>query len=186
MGTSEMGIGIQSDLPKTFKGDRGGLAEDADLLAELRAISSTSSKNRFNNNKNNIKINNHSSSVNDHDAHETFSKAIKKEERKENVPFTPVTDKGVGLQSVLPKTFKGDRGGLAEDADLLAELRAISSKSTGDRFGSKEKVGETNYGKESESGYIDSSDEYKELLRSHSKSSDDTAFIHSKDNDKPI
>merc|ERR1712161_93297 len=70
--------------------------------------------------------------------------------------------------------------------DLLAELRAISSKSTGDRFGSKEKVGETNYGKESESGYIDSSDEYKELLRSHSKSSDDTAFIHSKDNDKPI
>eukprot|EP00957_Ditylum_brightwellii_P063618 4828981-Ditylum_brightwellii.AAC.1 len=30
-----------------------------------------------------------------------------------------------------PKTFKGDRGGSAEDADLLAELRAISSKSGG-------------------------------------------------------
>ena len=40
--------GIQSNLPKTFVGDRGGAAEDADLLAELRAISSkTASRNRF-------------------------------------------------------------------------------------------------------------------------------------------
>jgi hypothetical protein len=40
--------GIQSNLPKTFIGDRGGAAEDADLLAELRAISSkTASRNRF-------------------------------------------------------------------------------------------------------------------------------------------
>ena len=31
----------------------------------------------------------------------------------------------------MPFTFKGDRGGKAEDADLLAELRAISAKSAG-------------------------------------------------------
>merc|ERR1712151_932669 len=39
-----------------------------------------------------------------------------------------------GFKSDLPKTFKGDRGGTAEDADLLAELRAISSKTSSDRF----------------------------------------------------
>merc|ERR1711862_787830 len=40
------------------------------------------------------------------------------------------------FKSSVPKTFKGDRGGSAEDADLLAELRAISSKSTTNRFDS--------------------------------------------------
>jgi cytoskeleton-associated protein 5 len=40
-------MGIKSSLPNTFKGDRGGSAEDADLLAELRAISKNSSSNRF-------------------------------------------------------------------------------------------------------------------------------------------
>merc|ERR1712032_791395 len=44
MGTSE---GFESNLPNTFQGDRGGAAEDADLLAELRAISNKSSSNRF-------------------------------------------------------------------------------------------------------------------------------------------
>jgi len=33
------------------------------------------------------------------------------------------------FQNSLPKTFKGDRGGSAEDDELLAELRAISAKS---------------------------------------------------------
>ena len=40
------------NLPKTFKGDRGGAAEDADLLAELRAISNKGS-NRFDDDNNN-------------------------------------------------------------------------------------------------------------------------------------
>ena len=36
----------------------------------------------------------------------------------------------------FPNTFQGERGGNAEDADLLAELRAISQKSSTDRFAS--------------------------------------------------
>ena len=46
-----MGI-AKSNLPNTFKGDRGGAAEEADLLAELRAISNQSSSNRFDNTNN--------------------------------------------------------------------------------------------------------------------------------------
>lgn len=40
----------------------------------------------------------------------------------------------MGVKSEFTNTFKGDRGGAAEDAGLLAELRAISKKSAIDRF----------------------------------------------------
>jgi hypothetical protein len=41
-------LGIKSDLPSTFTGERGGAAEDEELLAELRAISSKAgSSSRF-------------------------------------------------------------------------------------------------------------------------------------------
>merc|ERR1712238_8515 len=51
---------------------------------------------------------------------------------------SPMADASGGFQSQT-QTFTGERGGAAEDAELLAELRAISSKSSSaDRFGSSE------------------------------------------------
>lgn len=45
---SQQSLGIKNPLPSNFKGDRGGAAEDAELLAELRAISmNSSSSDRF-------------------------------------------------------------------------------------------------------------------------------------------
>ena len=44
-------------------------------------------------------------------------------------------DSGFGVKSDIPSTFTGERGGEANDADLLAELRAISMKNaSADRF----------------------------------------------------
>ena len=188
---------FRSDLPKTFKGDRGGSAEDADLLAELRAISSKSRGDRFSeseapnddfldrgvvgspkpkmpipeigglppwkkgkksskqkrdvppwkkdNKEKKVESKDNLLPENDIDAAvaskiegnatlETSSMLVSSEsavpiEAEElPEPIAPSSSTG-GFRSDLPKTFKGDRGGSAEDADLLAELRRISGKS---------------------------------------------------------
>lgn len=159
------GGGFQkSSLPNTFQGERGGAAEDADLLAELKAVSAQSaSTDRFSN----------SDAISEAElpkpapqkveaalplwkpkgnkAKSKQPKADKKQElplwkRKDAsttehassnstvdvvvaAPSMPQLAEGGFQKSSLPSTFQGDRGGSAEDADLLAELRAISSSS---------------------------------------------------------
>ena len=51
-----------------------------------------------------------------------------------------------GFQTSQPKTFTGDRGGSAEDDELLAELRAISAKSgSSNRFQEEGNVAEDDW-----------------------------------------
>eukprot|EP00804_Cyclotella_cryptica_P018816 CCRYP_018696-RA/>CCRYP_018696-RA protein AED:0.08 eAED:0.10 QI:0/0/0/1/1/1/3/0/686 len=156
-----------NSLPKTFKGDRGGAAEDAALLAELRAISNKSSA-RFqeedsmvavkdplvedNRNKGSIENvceakaeqslppNPKTSSSPSQTLPPWKRKKSKKPAGADDVEIViaePSAPSGVSRLLLLhrtirnlPKTFKGDRGGAAEDAALLAELRAISNKSS--------------------------------------------------------
>merc|ERR1712157_387803 len=54
----------------------------------------------------------------------------------------PFDNVEVGMQSKLPKTFKGDLGGSARDFELLAELKAISSNAK--RFEEDENIGNKN------------------------------------------
>merc|ERR1712060_178639 len=55
--SEDQSIGFKSNGNVSFKGERGGSAEDADLLAELRAISMNSSNNRFDTNEDNSQEN---------------------------------------------------------------------------------------------------------------------------------
>ena len=176
------GFGTPSD-PKTFKGEFGGAAEDADLLAELRAISMQSSAGRFaggnddgnDNTNNNAEIEKappqpkaapvkKSENVGD-DALPPWKRKTKKKAevppwKRKSKPPAQNTDSGTldnvevkspptkaeTVEPVVeermggfdapsdPKTFKGEFGGAAEDADLLAELRAISMQSSAGRF----------------------------------------------------
>ena len=179
--TSKEECGFKSH--QTYKGERGGVAEDADLLAELRAISSKSkSTDRFSNSSNDLgSETKNDDNIDNNKGMETkeippwkkgrgVSKIRKQKELppwkkgKESVAEESKTS-GIddsdavieikagpqptqnqtqqskpsdgGFKSSLPQTFKGDRGGAAEDADLLAELQAISSKSTKSRFTSQ-------------------------------------------------
>ncbi|KAL7540754.1 hypothetical protein ACHAXR_010359, partial [Thalassiosira sp. AJA248-18] len=211
---TEGNMGIKSSLRNTFKGDRGGSAEDADLLAELRAISMKTSTNRFDgegdkadavtlNDDRNVTANKSDSTVaekpwkktkaasnNDasakplppwkrkgakkkavskddamdiviaappapseagaadvadsqeapsieHTSTEVADNAVAAQSQEENLGIKSNLPKGM-MKSNLPNTFKGDRGGSAEDEDLLRELRAISMKSSTDRFGGEE------------------------------------------------
>ncbi|KAL7553180.1 hypothetical protein ACHAWF_016435 [Thalassiosira exigua] len=198
----EENMGIESNLSNTFKGDRGGAAEDADLLAELRAVSMKSAGDRFNGDTNGEGAaasscvagsgSSPSNTIGDGDQAPSSANAAESANRNEKPtlalppwkrkgakkkanggdnfgmdvvvaappapPPVATDDAGVagetagisvsteaprqedmGIKSSLPNTFKGDRGGTAEDADLLAELRAISMKSAGNRFhGGKE------------------------------------------------
>ncbi|EJK62025.1 hypothetical protein THAOC_17382, partial [Thalassiosira oceanica] len=120
---------IKSNLPNTFSGDRGGAAEDADLLAELRAISSKSHTDRFAEAKS---AKNKPVTV---DSVVAFPEQCKAEDSRIDGRRSEVAvSSGKGITSDLPNTFRGDRGGSAEDAALLAELRAVSNKSSADRF----------------------------------------------------
>ncbi|KAL7454631.1 hypothetical protein ACHAWC_006238, partial [Mediolabrus comicus] len=194
--------GIKSSLPNTFNGKNGGAAEDADLLAELRAISNKSSVDRFDSGDGDD--NGHEQALSTEakiPANDTSLPPVQKKNEsvrskasgppkpwqkkraaasmKESttafdvdvvVAAAPVptvdtidptqnvdgTDIGLasiptpeeqpvandappsiettGIKSSLPNTFNGKNGGIAEDADLLAELRAISNKTSGNRF----------------------------------------------------
>lgn len=178
-------FGIESSLPSTFQGERGGSAEDAELLAELRAISQkSSSADRFAGEESNgmpggetnvsepaqVKaaptpkkdITERTKSPSprqqktkrDSNALPPWKRGKKKTAAAEvdvvvAAPPAPALEpqpsksevvsesapQSFGIKSSMPSTFQGDRGGAAEDAELLAELRAISQKSSSaDRF----------------------------------------------------
>ncbi len=191
------GFSKSNNDPKSFKGEFGGSAEDAELLAELRAISmKSSSANRFaddadddgNNQMNNFveaskpkpvvqtkkvsspvkqspinkrnedslppwkrgnKAGATSKNANPFDNIEiavpkgsttTTSKASPKQSKvSDEKPLAidqPIIEQsqsivgGFSKSNNDPKSFKGEFGGSAEDAELLAELRAISMKSS--------------------------------------------------------
>jgi hypothetical protein len=182
---------VSVNLPSTFKGDRGGSAEDEELLAELRAISMKSS-NRFagdgdENNVEESKVdiptgNDTMESMSGENDDSVVLSSIKSTEvsmaEKSSMPLPPwkrkgakktavgnnldvvitgpsapaedrddINDKqshtmtmvensndGGGFQRPPANTYTGDRGGNAEDEELLAELRAISMKSAKNRF----------------------------------------------------
>ena len=154
-----MGGFQKPDLPNTFKGDRGGAAEDADLLAELRAISAgASSANRFAGGDDEDGIG-ESVPMNDNPPPPSkkpvsaapkpkpaqskdgppwkkrgapINKPSSDADSTDEAPVTTVPDQptqmgGFQKPSNLPSTFKGDRGGAAEDEELLRELMAISA-----------------------------------------------------------
>ena len=142
--------------PKTFNGDRGGAAEDDDLLAELRAISmKNNSTNRFQGGedddgdlpppkpspKKSPAPRKKSAPKRDGGELPPWKRkaAVKKADPFENsmVDNLPSEPKPMPNETfndfadkAPPKTFNGDRGGAAEDDDLLAELRAISMKNS--------------------------------------------------------
>ena len=148
-----MGIHSQS----TFQGERGGAAEDAELLALLRGVSNqSSSASRFQGDEEateNVVVEPPIRSVNETTASASLppwkrrgnrppSKAVdakvivsdtveaKDEDRNSNPPKEatdpPVTAMGIPSQS----SFQGERGGAAEDAELLALLRGVSNQSS--------------------------------------------------------
>jgi cytoskeleton-associated protein 5 len=197
--TAPPSLGIKSALPSTFKGVRGGVAEDEELLAELRAISAkSSSADRFaeSTSDNDGEVNTRAGSgdvvtskkgATDSSTRPSSSSAVSKSkpdsselppwkrDKSKVMASSSISDVDIaiaapppaaaaeplqpeqseladpapqnfGIKSVLPSTFKGDRGGSAEDEELLAELRAISAKSSGaDRFAEER----NNDGKES-------------------------------------
>ena len=53
------------------------------------------------------------------------------ESAQKSEPSQPEMSQNLEIKSSVPSTFKGDRGGAAKDEELLAELRAISAKSSG-------------------------------------------------------
>lgn len=200
----DSGFGVKSDIPSTFTGERGGEANDADLLAELRAISmKNASADRFadddddDNNEAQIekapvatkkkavkKPSNKSTPSKNRDGRATppwkkkgsvkkkpmtpFEKEQKKGDtspttpkekspspKKESPPksksHSPKKDspspkkkspsRFFGRFQKKPSKFTGERGGAAEDDDLLAELRAISmGNSSADRFGEEDET----------------------------------------------
>lgn len=95
----------KSNLPNTFKGDRGGAAEDEELLALLKGVSSNSSSSRF-------------------------GEESGPPQAISAVDPVPATANGGFQKPDLPKTFKGDRGGAAEDEELLALLKAAGPSSS--------------------------------------------------------
>lgn len=165
MTTGAPKFGIKSDVPSTFQGERGGAAEDAELLALLRGVSAKSGASRFNDDGGSgaegaAPETATASSEADGDKSKDPSsqkklvlpwkrKPPKRETRQQedevlvgatleksadtNETPPPVEPK-YGIQSNVPSTFQGERGGAAEDAELLALLRGVSAKSGGSRF----------------------------------------------------
>ena len=190
--------GIKSELPSTFKGERGGAAEDAELLALLRGVSSKSGASRFDDEGGNGKEDNVAPVPTEKPAVQTQQPTMndtkpssdiaataaaemkpprksiggmlppwkrggkKKVENQQgevevmvataaaplptaqadsSTPAAPPTSQeasiaatSYGIKSDLPSTFEGERGGAAEDAELLALLRGVSSQASTSRF----------------------------------------------------
>ena len=156
---SDFGIS-DPNATSTFNGERGGAAEDAALLAELRAIS-MSSRDRFATDENEDPPPSESTLShpkakkklsrrkvplkNENDDEKPWKKSHPKDETTTEVHPTddngtmesapPPTFSDMGIKATNDSsTFKGERGGTAEDESLLAELRSISMRSAGDRF----------------------------------------------------
>jgi hypothetical protein len=102
-------------LPFTFHGERGGTAEDAELLALLRGVS------------------NQSSSASLFQTNDAVLEAAPPNAVAEEIvvaePHSPPEAAPLGIPSA-PSTFQGERGGAAEDAELLALLRGVSNQSS--------------------------------------------------------
>ena len=128
----------------TFIGKNGGAAEDAELLAELMAISAKSQKNRFeddnddtdgdsrmpsNANIDSVKDDTSSSKQKPTGFPKTESVTGETRIEESNDVEEPIVVSKVGFKSSIPQTFKGQNGGSAEDAELLAELMEVSTKS---------------------------------------------------------
>jgi len=160
--------GIKSDVPSTFQGERGGAAEDAELLALLRGVSAKSGASRFNDDGSGAEgaasgtATASGSSDADGDKDPSSQKKLvlpwkrnppKRETRQQEDEVLvaptgtatleksadtdetpPPVEPKYGIQSDVPSTFQGERGGAAEDAELLALLRGVSAKSGGSRF----------------------------------------------------
>ena len=162
MPDERVGFGIKQDVPSTFKGERGGSAEDAELLALLRGVSSkSSSASRFaddgDNGARDAPRPPHTEPKQEKVGGERLppwkrGARIKPEKQGETEVIaaappsrppvkaavateedSPMVDEsvGFGLKSTGLSTFQGERGGTAEDAELLALLRGVSSKSSG-------------------------------------------------------
>jgi cytoskeleton-associated protein 5 len=221
-------FGIKDSKPATFTGDRGGAAEDAELLAELRAISAkSSSASRFADESNhdvceanktedvvaptpkkNARENLSGTSKSKPVASELppwkrgKSKGSKSSDNQvdivvaappnstpDQVPLQPQEsnenqEQSFGIKSSLPSTFQGDRGGSAEDAELLAELRAISQKSfSADRFSDNIGAGGDHANTQTPISHADAISEKKAAAESKSRqdsSSASTSKAHSK------
>ena len=175
--TVDSNVGFKSSTPSTFTGDRGGAAEDEELLRELKAISSGSgSADRFRDESSTNASSNEGieTTVSSPTAKETkkaskrgwgFSPPWKRGKEKsgqkddaeiEVVVAEPAKDSsasvevstsspppfvGGSIKSSLPNTFKGDRGGAAQDEELLKELQKISAGSSANRFTDSEAEG---------------------------------------------
>eukprot|EP00977_Amphora_coffeiformis_P028441 scaffold35161_cov153-Amphora_coffeaeformis.AAC.5 len=151
--------GIKPEVPSTFQGERGGTAEDVELLALLRGVSNKSgAADRFaddNNNGDNASLPQPPEKANlpePKPQQPVAQKEASKPWKLKRPPQAAVSAEsldvlvaapkskpfdesvGYGIKSDVPSTFRGERGGTAADEELLAELRAISSKSSGDRF----------------------------------------------------
>jgi len=176
--------GIKSDMPLTFAGERGGAAEDAELLALLRGVSSKSGASRFDDDDGDHNAEKDGTAVHDvnnkiaspeqpvvkeknpldniatgEKSRKNFGggmippwkRGAKKKPQEEvevivtappplesdSAPTAAEQDAAVpsyGIKSDMPSTFTGERGGSAEDAELLALLRGVSSKSGASRF----------------------------------------------------
>jgi len=148
--------GIKSDVRSTFTGERGGAAEDEELLALLRGVSSKSSS-RFNDG---IGGDHHVAATDKLESNATpvpDSQSAEEEITIDAVDAVEPTDavsviqpdaeapsselqnpppSAFGIKSDMPSTFSGERGGAAEDAELLALLRGVSTQSSSaSRFG---------------------------------------------------
>ena len=160
-----------SKAKSTFHGERGGAAEDAALLAELRAISMSGrdrfaddndgnlppsepmtdppkAKKKLSRRKTPLKIEKTEDEKPWKRSHQTEGTTAEVIPTVESVAMETDETETAALETVSPPTFsdmgikstnesntyKGERGGAAEDEALLAELRSISMRSTGDRF----------------------------------------------------
>ncbi|GKY99911.1 hypothetical protein MPSEU_000944700 [Mayamaea pseudoterrestris] len=143
--------GFQSDAPKsTFSGERGGDANDAELLALLRGVSSKSGASRFDDNNDGaaISVSDHVSVVKDEprptkqegppeQRHAVFPPWKREKPQAASVDVTTVIPRppqGGFKSDQGSSTFMGERGGDANDPELLALLRGISSKTGASRF----------------------------------------------------
>ena len=176
----EPSYGIKSDVPSTFTGERGGAAEDAELLALLRGVSAKSASSRFGDESGQngasqesppitipedtssqpVSISSVPDSKNQSDDSQlppwkrgsrSNAKTLQEnsvdivvaapppkkelpESSSEPVVASASNEPAYGIKSDIPSTFVGERGGAAEDAELLALLRGVSAKASAARF----------------------------------------------------
>ena len=126
--------GIKSSIASNFKGERGGSAEDEELLALLRGVSAKSASSRFDETAEPMAPENtHATSESPEQPSSAHKSNVEKvESRPQEI------QPNYGIKPEFTSTFQGDRGGAAEDAELLALLRGVSSQASAGRFSNEE------------------------------------------------